>query len=79
MSETAGENASGPYATAKKAAPGPRICIGKYFALLEATLVVAEVAQRYRLQLVPGQQIDTEWAGTLRPSRNIMMTPHPRP
>jgi cytochrome P450 len=57
---------------------GPRICLGKHFALLEAKLALAEVAQRYRLQLVPGQTIEAAWSGTLRPSRNAMMTVHTR-
>jgi cytochrome P450 len=58
---------------------GPRICLGKHFALLEATLVLAEVAQRVRLQLVPGQEIDIQWSGTLRPNRAVMMNLQRRP
>ena len=57
---------------------GPRICLGKHFALLEATLVLARIAQRYRLGLVPNQQIEVEWVGTLRPSSDVMMTLAPR-
>jgi cytochrome P450 len=53
---------------------GPRICIGKYFALQEAILVLAEVAQRYRLRPVPGLQIHAEWQSTLRPNRDVLMT-----
>jgi cytochrome P450 len=33
---------------------GPRICIGKYFALTELCLIVATISQRYRLELQPG-------------------------
>jgi cytochrome P450 len=33
---------------------GPRICIGKYFALTELCLIVATISQRYRLELEPG-------------------------
>ena len=33
---------------------GPRICIGAAFALAEATLILATIAQRYRLRLKPG-------------------------
>ena len=57
---------------------GPRICLGKHFALLEATLVLAEIAQHHRLRLVPGQQIGIRWAGTLRPDRHVLMTVEPR-
>jgi cytochrome P450 len=53
---------------------GPRICLGKYFALQEAVLVLAEVGRRYQLRLVPGQQVAVEWAGTLRPAHDVMMT-----
>jgi cytochrome P450 len=52
---------------------GPRICLGKHFALLEAALVLAEVGQRYRPRLVPGQEIKSHWSGTLRPDRDVMM------
>jgi cytochrome P450 len=52
---------------------GPRVCLGNSFALLEATLAVAMVAQRYRLRLVPGQTITPMMLGTLRPSGPVMM------
>lgn len=53
---------------------GPRICLGKHFALLEAILALSEVAQRTRLRLVPGQRIEPIWSGTLRPAGNLLMT-----
>jgi cytochrome P450 len=53
---------------------GPRTCLGKHFALLEAALVLAEVGQRFRPRLVPGQEVKPRWSGTLRPDRDIMMT-----
>jgi cytochrome P450 len=37
---------------------GPRQCIGNQFALMEAQLVLAMVAQRFRLDMVPG----TRWS-----------------
>jgi cytochrome P450 len=52
---------------------GQRTCLGKHFALLEGALVLAEVGQRYRPRLVPGQEIKPHWSGTLRPDRAIMM------
>ncbi|MGD8397897.1 MAG: cytochrome P450 [Anaerolineae bacterium] len=57
---------------------GPRICIGKYFALQEAVLVLAELAQRFRLCLAPGEAPRTAWAGTLRPAGDVRMILEPR-
>jgi cytochrome P450 len=53
---------------------GPRICLGMHFALLEGALVLGEIGQRYRLHLVPGQEIGTRWSGTLRPDGEVLMT-----
>lgn len=55
-------------------AGGPRQCIGNNFALMEAQLVLATIAQRYRLRLVPGQRIVPEPMITLRPRGPIRMT-----
>jgi len=50
---------------------GPRLCIGQSFALLESVLLLATIAQRFRLTLIPGQQI-VPWASlTLRPKNGI--------
>jgi cytochrome P450 len=45
---------------------GPRQCIGNTFALTEAQLVLAIVAQRYRLRVVPDHPIEAEPLITLR-------------
>ncbi|MEZ4519512.1 MAG: cytochrome P450 [Chloroflexota bacterium] len=37
---------------------GPRVCIGNSFAMMEAQLIVAAVAQRFDLQLIPDQIIE---------------------
>ena len=50
---------------------GPRGCIGNQFAMLEAQLIVAAIAQRYRIELVPDQNIRAEPLITLRPSPGI--------
>jgi cytochrome P450 len=55
---------------------GPRQCIGNEFALMEATLVLATVAQRYRLHLVPGHPVEPYPIFTLRPRYGVMMTLH---
>ena len=58
---------------------GPRICIGSNFAMLEAQLIVATIAQRYELDAVSGHPVELEPLVTLRPKYGIMMTPRPRP
>jgi cytochrome P450 len=50
---------------------GPRGCIGNHFAMTEAILIVAAIAQRYRVELVPGQNIRPEPLITLRPTPGI--------
>jgi cytochrome P450 len=55
---------------------GPRQCIGNEFALMEATLVLATVAQRYRLHLVPGHPVEPYPIFTLRPRQGVLMTLH---
>src|SRR5918995_4394703 len=57
---------------------GPRQCIGKGFALLEATLVLALLTQQYELHLVPGRRVETVAMATLRPRYSMWMTAHPR-
>ena len=59
-------------------ASGPRVCLGNSFALLEATMAVAAIATRYRLHLLPGQDIRPQMVGTLRPSGPVMMQIEPR-
>jgi cytochrome P450 len=52
---------------------GPRQCIGNGFALMEAQLVLATVAQRFALHLVPGCPVVAEPLITLRPRGGIPM------
>jgi cytochrome P450 len=52
---------------------GPRICIGAQLALTEVSLLVATMAQRYRLRLVPGQDIVLVYRVTQRPRDGIRM------
>jgi cytochrome P450 len=52
---------------------GPRICIGAQLALTEVSLLVATMAQRYRLKLVPAQDIVLLHRVTLRPRNGIRM------
>jgi cytochrome P450 len=50
---------------------GPRQCIGNTFALMEATLVLATIAQRYRFRLVEGHAVVPLPSITLRPRHGI--------
>jgi len=53
---------------------GPRQCIGTEFALMEAQLVIATIAQQYRLHLVPGHPVEPSPLFTLRPRHGVLMT-----
>lgn len=53
---------------------GPHLCIGREFALLEAQLVLATIAQRYRLRLVPGRVVEPQFLVSLRPRDGLPMT-----
>ena len=57
---------------------GPRQCIGKGFALMEATLVLALLYQRCEMHLVPGRKVETEALATLRLRYGMWMRAHPR-
>ena len=50
---------------------GPRQCIGNAFALMEATLILATIAQKYRLRLVPGHPVVPLASITLRPRYGV--------
>jgi cytochrome P450 len=50
---------------------GPRVCIGAGFAMMEATLLLATIAQRYRIRLAPNQRIAPLASITLRPKNGI--------
>ena len=53
---------------------GPRQCIGSAFAMMEAELVLATLAQRVRLELAPGAPIELDPSITLRPKNGLLMT-----
>lgn len=55
---------------------GPRQCIGNTFGLMEASLIIAGIARRYDLQLVPGTEVQPQAVFVLRPARDLMMTIH---
>jgi len=52
---------------------GPRVCIGNSFAMMETVLVLATIAQKYRLKLVENQAVKPWPVFTLRPRNGIRM------
>ena len=52
---------------------GPRLCIGNTFAMMEATLLLATIAQRFRFSLAPGASVKPMLSVTLRPADGIRM------
>lgn len=57
---------------------GPRQCIGNRFAMTEAVLLLAQISNHYRLDLVPGHPVAMEPLITLRPRYGLRMTLAPR-
>lgn len=57
---------------------GARQCIGEGFAWMEGVLVLATLAQKWRLRLIEGQSITMQPKITLRPSPEIRMVPELR-
>lgn len=51
---------------------GARQCIGTHFALMEAQVVLATLAQRFRLAPVSGREVPTDATFTLRPGAPIV-------
>jgi len=52
---------------------GPRVCIGNAFAMMEAKLALAVLAQRFRLTLKPGHPVEPQDMFTLRPKYGMQM------
>ncbi|MCG6135663.1 MAG: cytochrome P450 [Nostoc sp. LLA-1] len=50
---------------------GPRICIGKGFAQMEAALILATIAQSFQVDLVPEHPIVPQPSITLRPEHGL--------
>jgi cytochrome P450 len=52
---------------------GPRVCIGMGLAMMEMHLIIAMIAQSFRLYLLSGQQVRPEPTLTLRPSPGTLV------
>jgi cytochrome P450 len=57
---------------------GPRICIGKGFAMMEAKIVLAMIASAFQLRLVDDHPVELDPGITLRPKHGMRMTITPR-
>ncbi|GAC1447490.1 MAG: cytochrome P450 [Isosphaeraceae bacterium] len=57
---------------------GPRVCIGNHFAMMEAVLILATLAQRHRLALVADETLELSPSITLRPKSGTRMIVHAR-
>lgn len=55
---------------------GPRRCIGQGFAQIEAALLIATIAQRFRFLLAPGYRVVPEPLVTLRVKNGMHVTVH---
>jgi cytochrome P450 len=55
---------------------GPRLCIGSGFAAVEAHLIMAMIAQRFWLELPPGERVSMDALVTLRPRHGLSMRLH---
>jgi cytochrome P450 len=52
---------------------GPRVCIGAGFAMMEGVLLLATIARKFQVSLVPGQTIQMQPTVTLRPRTGIQV------
>jgi cytochrome P450 len=57
---------------------GPRRCIGDSFAWMELVLVLATIAQRWKLRLVPSHPVEPQPLVTLRTKHGMRMVPERR-
>ncbi|HEY0701238.1 MAG TPA: cytochrome P450 [Candidatus Acidoferrales bacterium] len=57
---------------------GPRVCVGAGFAMMEAILLLATMAQRFGMSLVAGRKVKLLPSVTLRPKNGIRMILHER-
>ena len=57
---------------------GPRSCIGEPFAWMQGILVLATIAQSWRMKLVPDHPVELLPLINLRPKYGMMMTLHSR-
>jgi cytochrome P450 len=52
---------------------GPRMCIGKSFAMMEMILILASIFQKFHMKLIPGQNVEVNPSMTLYPKNGIQI------
>jgi cytochrome P450 len=57
---------------------GARQCIGESFAWMEGALILATLAQKWKLRLIPSHPVEPQPLITLRPKYGMLMQVHPR-
>jgi cytochrome P450 len=57
---------------------GARVCIGERFAWMEGVILLAAIAQKWRLRLAPGQKVEPLPLITLRVKNGLRMIAEPR-
>ncbi len=58
---------------------GPRLCIGEQFAWMEGVLMLATIAQNWRMKLLPGHRVEMRPIVTLRSKYGMKMILEHRP
>ena len=58
---------------------GPHQCIGAEFAMLEARLIISMLLQKFKLDLMPGQDVECQASLALLPRNPIRFVLSPRP
>jgi len=53
---------------------GPRMCLGNTFAMTEMQLILATLAQGYRISLAPGHHVEPDPLLSLRPKNGILVS-----
>ena len=53
---------------------GPHLCIGNAFAMTEMQLILATIAQQYRISLAPEYHVELEVLLTLRPKNGLLVS-----
>jgi cytochrome P450 len=57
---------------------GGHMCVGMNFALMEGQLLLAQMAQRFEIERLPGQVIKKQVAITMRPQNGLLVALRPR-